>query len=164
MCDHCEIGTGFTANVRSMTMKITNAHKIIITDKFTQSRAFYKKLGFSPVFDGDWYCHLVWPSAPSVQLGLMKPNHDTQPEIFHAATIGAGSVLCLEVEEARHAAAELRDAGFEFAMELRDEPWGQRHFAILDPNGIRIDFASPTGELTPEYAQLFKDIGEGALA
>ncbi|WP_296990210.1 VOC family protein [Thalassospira sp. UBA1131] len=145
-------------------MKVTNAYQIIITEKFTQSRAFYKKLGFTPVFDGDWYCQLVWPSAPSVQLGLMKQGHETQPPMFQAATVGEGTVLTLEVEEARDAADELREAGFEFALDLRDEPWGQRHFALLDPNGVRIDIASATAELSPEYAQQFKEAGEGVLA
>ncbi|MBC8151951.1 MAG: glyoxalase, partial [Bacteroidetes bacterium] len=29
--------------------------------------------------------------------------------------------------------------GVPIAIELRDEPWGDRHFAIADPNGIGID-------------------------
>jgi catechol 2,3-dioxygenase-like lactoylglutathione lyase family enzyme len=138
-------------------MKVTNSYPIIITAKFTQSRAFYQKLGFTPVFDGEWYCQLVWADFPSVQLGLMKPGHETQPAIFHTATLGEGSVLCLEVEDAGIAAKELRNADFEFAMELRDEPWGQRHFALLDPNGVRIDVASQTGQIAPEYAAQFLD-------
>ena len=27
-------------------------------------------------------------------------------------------------------------------IEIRDEPWGDRHFAILDPNGIGIDIVT----------------------
>ncbi|WP_430474739.1 VOC family protein [Thalassospira lucentensis] len=145
-------------------MKVTNSYPIIITEKFAQSRAFYKKLGFTPVFDGEWYCQLVWADFPSVQLGLMKPGHDTQPAIFQSATLGEGSVMCLEVEDASDAADELRAAGFEFAVELRDEPWGQRHFALLDPNGVRIDVASQNGEVAPEYAQHFLDDAQAVLA
>ena len=145
-------------------MKVTNSYPIIITEKFTQSRAFYKKLGFTPVFDGEWYCQLVWSDFPSVQLGLMKPGHDTQPAIFQSATLGEGSVMCLEVEDASDAADELRAAGFEFAVDLRDEPWGQRHFALLDPNGVRIDVASQNGEVAPEYAQHFLDAAQAVLA
>lgn len=145
-------------------MKVTNSYPIIITGKFTQSRAFYQKLGFTPVFDGEWYCQLVWADFPSVQLGLMKPGHDTQPAIFHAATLGEGSVLCLEVEDAGIAAKELRNADFEFAMELRDEPWGQRHFALLDPNGVRIDVASQTGQIAPEYAAQFLDDAQAIMS
>lgn len=145
-------------------MKVTNSYPIIVTHKFTQSRAFYKKLGFMPVFEGEWYCQLVWSDFPSVQLGLMKPGHDTQPALFHAATLGEGSVICLEVEDADIAANELRDAGFEFALEVRDEPWGQRHFALLDPNDVRIDVASQTGKISPEYAHHFLEASDGILA
>jgi uncharacterized glyoxalase superfamily protein PhnB len=28
------------------------------------------------------------------------------------------------------------------AITLRDEPWGDRHFAIVDPNGIGIDIVT----------------------
>jgi uncharacterized glyoxalase superfamily protein PhnB len=27
-------------------------------------------------------------------------------------------------------------------IELRDEPWGDRHFAIVDPNGVGIDIVA----------------------
>jgi len=28
------------------------------------------------------------------------------------------------------------------AIDLREEPWGDRHFAIVDPNGIGIDIVT----------------------
>jgi uncharacterized glyoxalase superfamily protein PhnB len=34
-------------------------------------------------------------------------------------------------------------------IEPRDEPWGERHFAIVDPNGIGVDivtFIEPTSQ------------------
>ena len=37
-------------------------------------------------------------------------------------------------------AIELKSKGVEIKVDLRDEPWGDRHFAIADPNGIGIDF------------------------
>jgi uncharacterized glyoxalase superfamily protein PhnB len=40
------------------------------------------------------------------------------------------------------AAAEfgrLREAGASFVYDLRDEPWGQRRFALRDPAGTWID-------------------------
>ena len=36
----------------------------------------------------------------------------------------------------------LKAKGVEVAIELRDEPWGDRHFAIIDPNGIGIDIVT----------------------
>jgi uncharacterized glyoxalase superfamily protein PhnB len=38
----------------------------------------------------------------------------------------------------------LKDKGVEITIDLRDEPWGDRHFAIADPNGIGIDFVRYT--------------------
>ena len=34
---------------------------------------------------------------------------------------------------------ELKKKGVTIQIDLRDEPWGDRHFAISDPNGIGID-------------------------
>ena len=39
--------------------------------------------------------------------------------------------------------------GIEIKIDIRDEPWGDRHFAIQDPNGIGIDivkYTEPTEE------------------
>ena len=38
----------------------------------------------------------------------------------------------------------IKDKGVPIAIELRDEPWGDRHFAIVDPNGIGIDIVTYT--------------------
>jgi len=35
-------------------------------------------------------------------------------------------------------------------MDLRDEPWGDRHFALRDPNGVGVDIV--------EYHQPEEDI------
>lgn len=136
-------------------MKVTNASPIIVTEKLNESRIFYEKLGFVAVFAGDWYIHLGWPDCMEVQIGLMQPDHPTQPPLFHRQTMGEGSIFGISVEDAKAAADELRSKGFEFALELRDEPWGQRHFTLLDPNGIRIDVASQDAEMTAEYAKDF---------
>ncbi|MBD0256676.1 MAG: glyoxalase, partial [Cytophagales bacterium] len=34
--------------------------------------------------------------------------------------------------------------GVPIEVELRDEPWGDRHFAIVDPNGIGVDIVTYT--------------------
>jgi uncharacterized glyoxalase superfamily protein PhnB len=32
-----------------------------------------------------------------------------------------------------------RGLGISIEVPIRDEPWGDRHFAVLDPNGIPVD-------------------------
>ncbi|WP_404425908.1 VOC family protein [Thalassospira australica] len=136
-------------------MKVTSAFPIIVTEKLTESRAFYEELGFAAVFAGDWYIHLVWPDCMEVQVGLMQPDHPTQPPLFHGRTMGDSSIFGISVEDAKTAADDLRAKGFEFALELRDEPWGQRHFTLLDPNGVRIDIASQDAAISDDYAKDF---------
>ena len=39
---------------------------------------------------------------------------------------------------------ELKKKGVEIEIDIRDEAWGDRHFAIQDPNGIGIDLVTHT--------------------
>jgi uncharacterized glyoxalase superfamily protein PhnB len=47
--------------------------------------------------------------------------------------------LTIEVDDVDKLYSELKTKEIEIKIELRDEPWGDRHFAISDPNGIAID-------------------------
>jgi uncharacterized glyoxalase superfamily protein PhnB len=47
--------------------------------------------------------------------------------------------LTIEVEDVDKLYKELKKKGVRIEIDLRDEPWGDRHFAISDPNGIGID-------------------------
>lgn len=40
----------------------------------------------------------------------------------------------------------------EIKVDLPDEPWGERHFAIEDPNGIGIDILKHIKSLTKSTA------------
>jgi uncharacterized glyoxalase superfamily protein PhnB len=45
----------------------------------------------------------------------------------------------VEVEDADAEYARLSAMGIPIEVELRDEPWGDRRFGVLDPNGIAVD-------------------------
>ena len=47
--------------------------------------------------------------------------------------------LTIEVENVDKVYNEIKKKGIEIKIDLRNEPWGDRHFAIQDPNGIGID-------------------------
>lgn len=49
-----------------------------------------------------------------------------------------------KVEHVDDVYKQLKEKGVWIEIELRDEPWGDRHFAIVDPNGIGIDFVTYT--------------------
>ncbi|HMR84572.1 MAG TPA: VOC family protein, partial [Niabella sp.] len=67
------------------------------------------------------------------------PNHPSQQPFFHKPFQGQGVYLTIEVDDADELYALLKDKGVTIKIDIRDEPWGDRHFAIEDPNGIGID-------------------------
>lgn len=47
--------------------------------------------------------------------------------------------LTIEVDDVDKVYIDLKIKGVEIKINIRNEPWGDRHFAIQDPNGIGID-------------------------
>jgi uncharacterized glyoxalase superfamily protein PhnB len=57
--------------------------------------------------------------------------------------------LTIEVDDVDKVYAALKKKGVAIKIELRDESWGDRHFAIEDPNGIGIDIVKYTPQQQP---------------
>ncbi|SEJ53662.1 Glyoxalase-like domain-containing protein [Dyadobacter sp. SG02] len=133
------------ANAFSQTNPSTlTRHKMklnagIVTSKLAETKAFYtQKLGFGVTFENEFYLLLHTPGGAS-ELSFLLPDHPSQQPLFHKAFQGQGMYLTIEVEDVDKLYKELKDKGVTIQIELRDEPWGDRHFAISDPNGIGID-------------------------
>jgi uncharacterized glyoxalase superfamily protein PhnB len=72
----------------------------------------------------------------------MSPDHPSRPpgpETFD----GKGMLLTVQVADARAEFDRLRLSGVTIAHPLRDEPWGQRRFAVYDPAGTWVDVIEP---------------------
>lgn len=111
----------------------------VITDKLAESKAFYTKLlGFGVSFENEFYL-LLHTANKQAELSFLLPNHPTQQPFFHAPYTGKGMYITLEMDEVDTLYTALKSKGIEIKVELRDEPWGDRHFSIEDPNGIGID-------------------------
>lgn len=116
----------------------------IITDKIDETREFYTEvLGFGITFENDFYLLLHTPDR-SAELGFLLPNHPSQKKIFQTPFQGEGVYLTIEVDHVDDVYREIREKGVPIEIELRDEPWGDRHFAIVDPNGIGVDIVTYT--------------------
>ncbi|MEM6892695.1 MAG: VOC family protein [Bacteroidota bacterium] len=116
----------------------------IITEKLVETKTFYTEtLGFGVTFENDFYLLLHTPDK-SAELGFLLPNHPTQKPIFQTPFAGKGVYLTIEVEDVDQIYEQLKAKGISFAVDIRDEPWGDRHFAIIDPNGIGIDMVTYT--------------------
>lgn len=122
------------------------------TDRLADSRDFYAELGFEAVFDGEWYVHLAWPTNPTLQIGFVTPGHPSQAPVYQTRFTAGGAFLGLEVDDVDTVYRDLTTKGHAITVTLKNEPWGQRHFGIADPNGVAVDIFSPI-PATGAYAE-----------
>ena len=134
------IMTSLTAQSK-MNMKLNAG---IITDKLEETKQFYTNvLDFGVSFENEFYLLLHTPNH-SAELSFLLPNHPSQQELFHKPFTGQGTFLTIEVDDVDALYTEIKGKNIDIAVELRDEPWGDRHFSIVDPNGIGIDIVTYT--------------------
>lgn len=111
----------------------------IITSKLKETKAFYlNNLGFGVTFENDFYLLMHTPDGES-EISFLLPNHPSQQPFFHKPFQGQGMYLTIEVDDVDKVYKEIKQKGVPLRIDIRDEPWGDRHFAIEDPNGIGID-------------------------
>jgi catechol 2,3-dioxygenase-like lactoylglutathione lyase family enzyme len=138
-------------------MKIRSLTPVIATRKLSESRDFYTQhLGFKPIFENDWYVQLRSTGDNPVDVAFVLPEHETQPPLFKPQFCGSGTIYTIEVENADVQYDRLRRADVPIAHDLCNEPGGERHFAIVDPNGIPINISQmikPAKEYLPFFRQ-----------
>jgi catechol 2,3-dioxygenase-like lactoylglutathione lyase family enzyme len=123
-------------------MKITSYYPVLMVDDVATTAAFYiQRLAFQPLFESDWYVHLQSTHDQSVNLAILRGDHDTIPEAARGRA--SGILLNFEVEDVDAVYSQAVADGLPILLELRDEAFGQRHFITRDPNGILIDIIKP---------------------
>lgn len=111
----------------------------VITEHIEASKDFYLKyFSAQVIYEGDdsWFLLL---KIGDNELGFMKPQQPTQAPVFRSKFAGSGVWLAIEVEDAASEFQRLSEMGAPVVVPLKDEPWGDRHFALEDPNGIGVD-------------------------
>ena len=140
-------------------MKITSYYPVIMTGKVAATADFWEQnFRFAPTFTSDWYVHLQSIEDESVNLAILDGDHETIPPSGRGKT--AGLILNFEVEDVDAEYARARAADLPILLELRDEPFGQRHFITADPNGVLIDVITPI----PASAEFAAQYNDGPLA
>jgi catechol 2,3-dioxygenase-like lactoylglutathione lyase family enzyme len=120
---------------------------LVTTDKLDALRTFYcEHLGFRPTFDSPGFLGL---RSGKTEVGFMKPC-EGQPTFG-----GAGVTICLEVENVDAEHDRLKTEGVEVTVPLRDNPWGDRSFTVVDPAGVALHIFRPI-EPTEEFKQYIK--------
>lgn len=131
-----------TDTAEHTNLKIINKMKLnsgIITEKLVETKRFYTEtLGFGVTFENEFYLLMHTPNKEA-EISFLLPNHPSQQPLFQKPFTGEGMYLTIEVDDADKIYQELKNKGTEIIIDIRDEPWGDRHFAIQDPNGIGID-------------------------
>lgn len=121
------------------TMKLNAG---IITERLQETKVFYTEvLGFGVTFENEFYLLLHTPDH-GAEISFLLSGHESQQPIFQAPFQNQGVYLTLEVDDVDSMYAAFREKNVPIEIELREEPWGDRHFAIVDPNGIGIDIVT----------------------
>ncbi len=118
----------------------------IITEKLEETKKFYTEiLDFGITFENEFYLLMHTPDQ-SAEISFLLPNHPSQQPLFQSEFSGQGIYLTIEVENVDEIYNDMKNKNVEIRIEIRDEPWGDRHFAIQDPNGIGIDIVKYTAQ------------------
>jgi catechol 2,3-dioxygenase-like lactoylglutathione lyase family enzyme len=116
-----------------------------VTEDLPATRAFFEgKLGFKPLFESDWFVLL---GLEGNQIAFLKPEQEGQAPIFRRAYPGHGAWITFAVPDVDQVHTRAVAAGIPIAVPLRDEPWGERHFSVVAPNGLALDFVTYQGPL-----------------
>ncbi|MFN0301527.1 MAG: VOC family protein [Burkholderiales bacterium] len=121
----------------------------IVTEKVQESRDFYVRLfGCEVIYEGEggWFVLLRHGES---ELGFLRPNLDSQASIFRPAFQGKGIWVTVDVDDAQAEYARIQSLGMPIEVAIRDEPWGDRHFVIVDPNGIAVDVVERVQPVQP---------------
>lgn len=119
----------------------------ITTARVEESRDFYVKyLAAKIIFDCGWYVNLGFGKNTSLQFMTPQPN---QPLCNPS---GLTYNFCVADVDAEHQL--LISSGLATIMPLEDHPWGDRGFAIQDPNGIALYIYSERVP-SPEFKQCY---------
>ncbi len=114
----------------------------IITKQLKESKTFYERvLNFGVTFENDFYLLMHTPDH-SAELSFLLPDHPTQQPVFQKPFAGRGIYLTIEVADVDAEFRRIKALGIPIAIDIRNEEWGDRHFAIVVPNGIGIDIVT----------------------
>ena len=123
-------------------MSLKSVCPMVTTNRLQETRAFYDWLGFRVVCADPRSLQFAWPDDPDLRIGFIVAEDPNQPGVFQARFGGEGVVLRFDVEDIETLYRRI-GAVHTLAVKLRDGPCGRRHFAIIDPNGLVLEFVGP---------------------
>jgi len=124
------------------TLRLRSASPSFTVNDLQKSLAFYRDvLGFSEKdrFERDGALHGVELVAGSVSVFLAQDDWQKG----HDRVKGQGfRIYCDTVQDIDALARRIQERGGALAEEPKDEPWGGRDFAVVDPDGFKITIST----------------------
>ncbi len=134
--------TNANAQSEQSNLKTMKLNAGIITKNLKETKEFYTRtFGFGITFENEFYLLMHTPNQQA-EISFLLPNHPSQQSLFQSAFLGKGVYLTIEVENVDAEYKRIKALGTPIVFELRDESWGDRHFAVKDPNGVGIDIVT----------------------
>jgi predicted enzyme related to lactoylglutathione lyase len=124
-------------------MKVIRIVPNVSSEDFAACRDFY-----TAIFDlevsvelDDWYLQLMPVSDPRCNIGFVKPDSALFADRGRSSG-PSGVVVTIHVDDVDEAYERAKRLGVEIAAGIRDEEHGQRHFMVVDPNGLLVNVMS----------------------
>ena len=142
----CGVNTALSQTSSTSNQTTMKLNAGIITTRLKETKEFYTKhLGFGVTFENEFYLLLHTPNQQA-EISFLLPNHPSQQPLFQPPFQGQGVYLTIEVDDVDQLYDEIKKKQVPIKIDIRNEPWGDKHFAIEDPNGVGIDIVKYSPE------------------
>ena len=117
-------------------MRITGSAISLNVADAAESAAFMEThFGFERAMEAEGFVSLRRADA-GFNLIFLNVGLSTFRPASHAGPAGPGVLIVFEVENIDAEWEQLQDRQLTFPTPIETEPWGERYFQVLDPNGI----------------------------
>ncbi|WP_068157433.1 VOC family protein [Rhodococcus phenolicus] len=117
-------------------MQITgSALSLNVADVAASADFAIRHLGFTQAMAADGFVSLAREDA-GFNLIFLQTGLGTFKPASHAGDAGQGTLVAFVVDDIDAEYDRLRGEGVRIVTPIETEPWGERYFQMLDPNGV----------------------------
>ncbi|MFD7843556.1 VOC family protein [Nocardia sp. NPDC059764] len=119
-------------------MNVTaSAISLNVPDETASARFLIEHFGFTEKMSADGFVNLTRPDAGFDVIYLRTGLGSFKPDRI-AGSAGQGLLVVFVVDDIDAEYARVQGEGVPIVTPIETEPWGERYFQALDPNGIVI--------------------------
>ncbi|MGW3182826.1 VOC family protein [Kitasatospora sp. NPDC001119] len=115
----------------------TTAVSLTVEDVITSAAFLQRHFGYTEQMSADGFVSLAHPGG-GVNVVYLRRGLEVLPE-DQRHRIADGVILAFVVEDIAAEERRLREEGVVITLPLREEPWGEKLFQVVDPNGVVVE-------------------------